>query len=103
VLDVDELSDIDDLPDLVEKVVLEDDTLSDDDDWSAFGSVEDSFFPELVAPAITSSEGEIATALVGQDNYILNPNTFLADSSCSSHMGSCDAGMFDINISCDVG
>jgi len=39
---------------------------------------------------------KVANPLVGQDNYKLNPNTFLADSACSSHMGSCDAGMFDI-------
>jgi len=50
----------------------------------------------LAALAITSSEGEVATPLVGQDNYKLNPNTFLADSACSSHMGGCDAGMFDV-------
>jgi len=84
VLDDDDLSDVDNLPDLEEKV-LRDDTLSDDDDLSVFASEEDSFFPELAAPAITSSEGEVATPLVGQDNYKLNPNTFLADSACSSH------------------
>jgi len=68
----------------------------DEDDVFVFNSEEDSFFPELAAPAITSSEGEVATPLVGQDNYKLNPHTFLADSVCSSHMGSCDSGMFDI-------
>jgi len=75
-------------PDLEESVL-------DDDDLSVFTSEEDSFFPELAAPAITSSEGEVATPLVGQDNYKLNPQTFLADSACSSRMGSCDSGMFD--------
>ena len=57
---------------------------------------EDTLFPELAAPAIKSSVGEVATPLVGQDNYVLNPNTFLDDSACSSHMGGCDAGMFDV-------
>jgi len=76
----------------LEEIVLDDDNLS----ASTFASEEDSFFPELAAPAITSSEGEVATPLVGQDNYKLNPPTFLADSACSSHMGSCDSGMFDI-------
>jgi len=74
----------------------QDESVLDDDDLSTSTSGEDSFFPELPAPAITSSEGEVATPLVGQDNYKLNPHTFLADSACSSHMGSCDSGMFDI-------
>jgi len=95
VLDDDDLSDVDVLPDLVEKV-FDDDNLSVDSNLSVFASEEDSFFPELAAPAITSSEGEVATPLVGLDNYKLNPNTFLADSACSSHVGSCDDGMFDI-------
>jgi len=67
-----------------------------DDDLSAFTSGEDSFFPALAAPAITSSEREVATPLVGQDNCKLNANTFLADSACSSHVGGCDSGMFDV-------
>jgi len=96
VLDIDELSDIGDLPALVEKVVHDNDTLSVDSDLSFHAFEEDSLFPELAAPAVTSSVEEVANPLVGQDNYKLNPHTFLADSVCSSHMGSCDAGMFDI-------
>ena len=95
VLDDDDLSDVDDLPALVERE-FDDDNLSVDSDLSVVASKENSFLPELAAPAITSPEGEVATPLVGQDNYKLNPNTFLADSACSSHMGSCDAGMFDV-------
>jgi len=76
VLDNNDLSDVDDLPALVERE-FDDDNLSVDSDTSVFASEENSFFPELAAPAITSSEGEVATSLVGQDNYKLNPNIFL--------------------------
>ena len=93
-LDDDDLSDCEDLPELEEKV-LDDDNLSVDSDLSFCASEQHPPFPELAAPAITSSEGEVANHLVGQDKYNLNPNTFFADSACSSHMGSCDSGMFD--------
>jgi len=62
-LDDDDLSYVDDLPALVERE-FHDDNLSVDSDLSVFASEENSFFPELAAPAITSSEGEVATPLV---------------------------------------
>jgi len=55
---------------------------------------EDTLILELAAPAIASSDGEVAAPLVKQDNYKLNPNTFLSDLACSSDMGGCDASMF---------
>jgi len=60
VLDDDDLSDIDDFPALVERE-FDDDNLSVDSYLSVFASEDNSFFPELAAPAITSSEGEVAT------------------------------------------
>jgi len=95
VLDSGDLSDCEDLPELKERE-FDNDNVSVDSDLSFYAFEEDSLFPELAAPAITSSVEEVANPLVGQDNYKLNPHTFLADSVCSSHMGSCDAGMFDI-------
>jgi len=55
------------IPELVHIPDVEPDleeSMLDDDDLSTFASEEDSFFPELAAPAITSSEGEVVTPLV---------------------------------------